>query len=276
MATGSYLLGGEAAEFARLSRQAALIEAETEALFRSAGIGSGQSVLEIGSGVGDVAMLLGRLVRPDGEVLGIERSADSRRVAEMRIAAAGNLAVRIEAGDLDEFVPPRQVDALAGRFVLPYLARPAEALARLARHVRAGGVVAFMEFDVREMGSDPPVPLAAEIARWIVAAYEHRGVSPGLGSSLGATFHAAGLPWPYLTSCQKASCGPGGVTWYFAELVRTLESEIVASGLASAGEIDSATLERRLEAEALRSEATLYAPRWVSGWCRLPPDWPPA
>jgi ubiquinone/menaquinone biosynthesis C-methylase UbiE len=35
------------------------------------------TVLDIGSGAGDVAMLAGRLVRPKGTVLGIERSAES-------------------------------------------------------------------------------------------------------------------------------------------------------------------------------------------------------
>lgn len=265
-----YLLGRSAEEFGRLARQAALVEAETAALFRNAGIGAGQRVLEIGSGAGDVAMLAARLVRPDGSVRGIERSEQSAALANARIEAAGHLPVRIEVADLDSFVPSERFDALIGRFILPYLADPARTLARLAAHVRPGGVVAFMEFDVRAMASDPPVPLVAEITRWVVGAYEHRGISPGLGSSLGATFRAAGLPWPYLESVQKVSSGPGGVLWYFAELVRTLEPGIVDGGFATAAEIGAGTLEARLEAEAVATRATFYGPRWVSGWARIP------
>lgn len=274
MTGGGYLLGRSATEYARLARQAALIETDTEALLREAGIGAGHRVLEIGSGIGDVAMLVGRLVQPDGSVLGIERSDAAREIARARVTAAGNLRVSIEAGDLDEHVPAGPFDALVGRFVLPYLADPPGTLGRLSRHVRPGGVVAFMEFDVRQMASDPPVPLLDAVRRWIVGAYEARGVAPGLGSALGATFHAAGLPWPRLGACQKASSGPGGILWYFAELARTLEPEIVAAGLATAKEIDSATLEARLEAETLERCATVYGPRWVGGWCRLPPTWP--
>jgi tRNA A58 N-methylase Trm61 len=87
MATDAYLFGRSAAELQRLARQAALVEPETEELFLRAGITAGMQVLEIGSGAGDVAMLVGRMIRPDGSVLGIERSADSVGLAAGRVAA---------------------------------------------------------------------------------------------------------------------------------------------------------------------------------------------
>jgi len=49
-----------------------------------AGIGPGQRVLDLGSGVGDVAMLAARLVGPSGEVVGIERDASSIARANAR------------------------------------------------------------------------------------------------------------------------------------------------------------------------------------------------
>jgi len=270
MSEDEYLLGRSSEELKRLGRQAALIEAETESLFRSAGIGSGHNVLEIGSGAGDVAMLAGRLVRPNGSVLGIEMSNDSAALANARISAAGNLPVTVEVGNLDSYEPTVKFDALIGRFVLPYLRDPVSTLARLAAHVRPGGVVAFLEFDVRWIGSDPEVPLMVDINRWIVGAFELRGVAPALGSSLGAIFHAAGLQWPFASSFQKASCGPDGILWYFSELVRTLAVEIATGGLATEAEIDIATLETRLEAEVVARKATVYSPRWVSCWARIP------
>jgi tRNA A58 N-methylase Trm61 len=67
----TYLLGQSEGELRRLARRSALIEPETEDLFRRFGITAGMHVLEIGSGAGDVTMLGGRLVRPNGTVLGI-------------------------------------------------------------------------------------------------------------------------------------------------------------------------------------------------------------
>jgi ubiquinone/menaquinone biosynthesis C-methylase UbiE len=55
-------LGYSDAEHERLIRQAALIAPITKRLVREAGIGSGQRVFELGSGMGDVAMLVARLL----------------------------------------------------------------------------------------------------------------------------------------------------------------------------------------------------------------------
>jgi hypothetical protein len=70
-----YALGNTDAEHERLIRQAARLAPLTERLFREAGIGAGQRVLDLGSGVGDVAMLAARLevicgsVLPHGEMM---------------------------------------------------------------------------------------------------------------------------------------------------------------------------------------------------------------
>ena len=55
-----YVLGNTDAEYERLIRQAARLAPLTERLFREAGIGQGQRVLDLGSGLGDVAMLAAR------------------------------------------------------------------------------------------------------------------------------------------------------------------------------------------------------------------------
>src|SRR5713226_3588393 len=87
--TPQYALGSTDAEHERLIRQAARLAPLTERLFREAGIGPGQRVLDIGSGVGDVAMLVANLVGPTGEVVGIERDSRSIARARSRVAEAG-------------------------------------------------------------------------------------------------------------------------------------------------------------------------------------------
>ena len=61
--TSQYALGSTDAEHERLIWQAERFALLTERLFREAGIGQGQRVLDIGSGVGDVALLAARLSR---------------------------------------------------------------------------------------------------------------------------------------------------------------------------------------------------------------------
>jgi ubiquinone/menaquinone biosynthesis C-methylase UbiE len=96
------VLGNTQAEHERLARQAERFDPLTERFFREAGIGPGQRVLELGSGAGDVAMLVARLVGPTGEVVGVERSADSIAHATSRVKAAGLSNVRFLQTDVAE------------------------------------------------------------------------------------------------------------------------------------------------------------------------------
>ena len=268
MSPNDYLLGHTTEEFRRLARQAALAEPETEGLFRTAGISAGMHVLEIGSGAGDVAILAGRLVRPNGSVLGIEQHPNSAALATERIAAIGNVSVRFEVGNLDSYTPSGGYDALVGRFVLPYLTDPSVTLRRLASHLKPGAVIAFMEFDVTKISSVPESPLFRKVCEWMTEAFGD-SINPSFGSSLGAVFHSAGLPWPQMLSYQKVFCGPDASYWWLAELIRAVLPHIVRLGLATAEEVDIDSLETRLQDEAVAKRLTVFAPRWVGAWTRL-------
>src|SRR5438876_8191642 len=98
----SYVLGYTNSEHERLIRQAARIAPVTERLFREAGIGPGQRVLDLGSGVGDVAMLAARIVGPSGEVVGIERDPKSIAKARARVAEVGLDNVSFTQSDVSE------------------------------------------------------------------------------------------------------------------------------------------------------------------------------
>jgi len=65
-AASQYLLGTTETEHDRLMRQASLLAPYTARLFRDAGLGAEQRVLDIGSGVGDVALLAAQIVGPGG------------------------------------------------------------------------------------------------------------------------------------------------------------------------------------------------------------------
>jgi hypothetical protein len=125
---------------------------------------------------------------------------------------------------------------------LPYLDNPPAVLKRLASHVRPGGVIAFMEFDVTRIGSVPEAPLFHAMASWIADAFKGSGIDPAVGSSLGRVFRDAGLPWP----------------------------NIIRLGLATADEVGIDSLESRLCEEATSSKLTAFSPRWVSAWVRVP------
>jgi len=157
-----YALGSTDAEHERLIRQAARVAPLTERLFREAGIGPGQRVLDLGSGVGHVA----RLVGPSGEVVGVERDPRSIARARARVAEAGLRYVSFAQFDVNQIQSSKPFDAAVGRFTLMWLPDPFSVLRSVSQLVRPGGVVAF-----HEPYWVPLLSLLAPFHLWFATAY---------------------------------------------------------------------------------------------------------
>jgi ubiquinone/menaquinone biosynthesis C-methylase UbiE len=196
-ATCEYVLGYTSAEHERLIRQATLIAPITERFFRQVGIGRGQRVLDLGSGVGDVSMAVARVVGPTGEVVGIERDSASIAVAEARVKAAGFHNVTFERADLNEMRMDKPFDAVVGRFILMFLRDPGSVLRSVVRQVREGGVIAL-----QEVSWTPMLALGARLPLWsrvLGAIHEillRSGANPEMGLELYRVFQQIGLPSP--------------------------------------------------------------------------------
>lgn len=97
--SSAYLLGYTDHERRRLALQAAFLNPMTEEFLARAGIGAGGNILDLGCGVGDVALILGRLVGPGGRVTAIDVDAEALQVARMRAEDEGLSRIRFEAVD---------------------------------------------------------------------------------------------------------------------------------------------------------------------------------
>jgi protein-L-isoaspartate O-methyltransferase len=120
--TPEYAFTDRAHEQRRLASQAELFDPLTERVFRTAGLGNGMRVLDLGSGAGNVAMLAARLVGREGEVIGVERDPEAVASATAGVAQAGHSNVRFIQGDaqtLDGIADG--FDAAVGRLILMYL-----------------------------------------------------------------------------------------------------------------------------------------------------------
>src|SRR5919199_6303461 len=141
----TYALGRSAAETQRLIRQAQIYGPLTRQFFATTGITAGMKVLDIGSGAGDVALLLADLVGPRGAVIGVETNPTILDTARARVSAAGWTNVTFLEGDVQSASLDDDFDAVVGRWILMYLPDPAAVLSRLLRHLKPGGIIAFQE-----------------------------------------------------------------------------------------------------------------------------------
>src|SRR5690242_11241094 len=111
-------------ELRRLTLQDELLHESTVSLFERAGIGEGMRVVDVGSGAGDVAITVARIVGPAGSVTGVELDPPSAALAQRRTEEAGLGNVRVLTGDVAEVDLPGPFDAAVGRLVLMHLLDP--------------------------------------------------------------------------------------------------------------------------------------------------------
>ncbi len=265
-----YALGYTNAEHDRLIRQAARIAPITEQLFREAGIGPGQRVLDLGSGVGDVAMLAARLVGPSGEVVGIERDASSIARAKARVAQAGLRNVTFIQTDVNQITSDQRFDAAIGRFILMFLPDPVSALRSLSRLVSPGGVLVFQEPSwVSYLALGARLPLWSRVLTSIHETFLRSGVNPEMGPALYRIFQDVGLPAPSMH--METPLGSD------ADFTR-LPCEVLGSlrplahqhdvSLEALGDFD--TLPERIQAEVAASNTVVSYVPLVGAWSRKP------
>jgi len=267
-----YALGNTDAEHARLIWQAERFAALTERLFREAGIGAGQRVLDIGSGVGDVALLAARLVGTSGEVVGVERDSYSIARARACVVEAGLRNVSFTESDISQIPDGRLFDAAVGRFILMWLPDPVSVLRSVSRLVRPSGVIAFHEpYWVPLLSLLAPLPLWSAAASLIHEVFQRSGANPGQGPALYRVFQEAGLPGPTMRLEMLMGKDPD-LAIFFCGLICTLRPQIQHLNLSieSLGNFD--TLVERLQNEVDLSNSVASLPACVGAWARKLPS----
>lgn len=266
-----YALGNTRAEQERLIRQAARLAPSTERLFREAGIGPGQRVLDLGSGVGDVAMLVAYLVGPSGEVVGVERNGNSIARARARAAEAGLRNVTFIQSDVSQVASDKLFDAAVGRFILMFLPDPAGVLRSLSQLVRPGGVLAFHEVSWAPLlAFTAQLPLWSACASLIVEAFRGSGANTEMGPGLYRIFQEAGLPAPTMDMEMPIGHEPDFIRWIY-DVLCSLRPQIQQLNLSleTLGDLD--TLAERLQAEVAASKTAVSWMALVGAWARKQP-----
>ena len=264
-----YLLGSSDAEHKRLIRQARHFARFTERLFREAGIGPGQRVLDLGSGVGDVAMLAGKLVGPSGEVVGIERDERSLALARARAREAQQLNVRFIRSDVTEISTDQPFDAVVGRFILQFLPNPVNVLRSVVQLLSPGGIVAFQEPSFAAfVHVCPHLPLWSAGAALIRETGRRAGVSLEMGFALHKVFQDAGLPAPKMHMDVPLGNEPDFIRWVY-DVIHTLLPRMQELNVSIEPLGDLATLLERLHEEIASANAVVPVLPLVGAWSRM-------
>lgn len=268
--TSTYVLGSTDAEHERLIRQAAILDPFTERFFRDAGIGPGQRVLDIGSGLGDVTMLAARLVGPSGAVMGVDRDANIIAKAQTRVAEAGLRNVTFVQSDIGEIDGSEPFDVVVGRYILEFVPDPRAVVCSLSKLLRPGGVLAIQDAcwgPFLQLTSH--LPLRSKCASLIYQAFQRSGANMNMELTLYRTFQEAGLPPPHVRVEVPIGEDPDFARWIY-DLLCSVRPQMREQGLSCDAVGDFETLLQRLEAEAAAAKTFGACSCLVGAWSRRP------
>lgn len=270
----TYVMGRSEAESERLRLQAQLYDGLTRRFLEDAGLAPGMTVLDVGSGVGDVAFMAADLVGPTGRVVGVDSNPVVLETARERAHAQGRANVEFVTGDCRWAPLGNDFDAAVGRLVLMYTGDVTEAVRAVAARVRPGGIVAFAEAEfspVLGYAQAGPPGRGRAMWEWGERAFRCAGVHTAMAEQLNRAFVATGLGEPEMVMHTPLGGGDGwgGYVW-FAESLRSLLPVLEQHGIVTADILDPDNAARRLRAEAVETGVPLMLIPLVMAWARPP------
>ncbi|CAI4033384.1 Methyltransferase domain-containing protein [Nitrospira tepida] len=129
-------------------------------LIADARLRQGQQVLDLGSGTGYPALLAAQVVRPQGQVVGIDLADDMLAAARRKAARLGLSNVEFRTGDVTTLpFPSGSFDAVTSRFCLMFLPEIPKAVAEIARVLKPGGHLAAAVWSAPEKNPYLRIPM---------------------------------------------------------------------------------------------------------------------
>jgi SAM-dependent methyltransferase len=251
LSSSDYLFAQSTDEARRLKRQSDFFHRFTRAFLESTEITPGMKVLDVGTGIGDVAFMLAERVGSQGTVVGVDINPAMIHLARQRAQAAGLTNVSFVQGDIVDMVLDDPFDAVVGRLSLMYMKDRVAVLRRLSQHLRPGGILAFQELDLTLAGTSlPPAPLCEQVGNRLKQVFQRARLDTQ-GLNLFPLFLEAGLPIPEMELITTVGGGPDWAGYeQLVDVTNALLPLILNFGIATKEEVQVETLLQRLREEA--------------------------
>ncbi len=247
MSKDIYIHGTAPSEQQRL---AALNRMTNAAFMRFLDVPAGAHVLEVGSGLGLLAVEVASAAKAV-DVVGIEISA-----AQIAAASAHKRVTYVQGDAHSLEFPDGSFDLVYARYLLEHVADPERVLREMRRVTKPGGRVGVCENDVSLLRFDPPCP-AFDRAWDVFTRFQASLGGDGLiGRRLYRLFRLAGFTGVALSVQPEIHWhGSAGYVAWVHNIIGNLES--ARNGMLAAGVISESDLNAGVgELERLKTDAT--------------------
>ena len=131
----------------RLDLLARVMLPTTMQLIHRVGLTSGMKCLDVGCGGGHVAILMARIVGPEGRVIGTDTDAEILALAREDAEAAQVTNVQFQQQDACAALWHEEFDVAYARFLLSHLNEPENCLAAMVEACLRGGTIVIEDTD---------------------------------------------------------------------------------------------------------------------------------
>lgn len=205
----------------------------------------GLSILDVGCGVGAIALDLAATAQP-ARIMGVDPDAAQIALARKSARQRGVGNVNFEVGSAYEIpVPDSSFDVVYANAVVFYLREPVRALAEMRRVLRPGGIAAVSDDDLSTIVFSPDLPELRRAASLFERAVAHEGGNTRYSQHLRGLMLDAGFARSEGFACAPEVYGNAEATRWFADfLIGLLSAPTVAEtavneGWATQTELDS-------------------------------------
>ena len=227
-------------------------------------------MLDIGSGVGDVALLAASLVGEMGQVVGVDRDAIALAKARLRAGAACTTNARFVETDLADLRIDGHFDAIVRTFHTDVPARPDCHLARTGTTPAPGRRYCVPRAELERLFFVKPNICRYErpVGSCCAKPFAEPELRPNMELTLFRGLIESGFEAPQLRVEIPIASDPARVARWVYDLLATIRPRYEELGIVSDAVGDFGTLVERLEAEleAARSYAPLVG--LVGAWAR--------
>jgi len=264
-----YIHGSAPEEQARLAKLNELINVRCLNLFE---LREGNSVLDVGSGLGQFTLAMASKVGAAGRCLGIERDKNQLKIAwqEQEASLVKNIEFRqgnaenlmLSAGEWGSF------DVAHARFVLEHVKQPENVVMGMAKAVKKGGRVVLADDDHEHFKLFPEPAGFSIVWQAYIRSYDRLGNDPYVGRRLVSLLHQSGLQQITNNVVFFGDCaGSATFSAYARNVIGILDGAkelMVKESLIDQTSFEEAI--RNIEAWSLKTDAALwYTINWAEG-----------
>jgi SAM-dependent methyltransferase len=202
-------------------------------------LGPGLSVLDVGCGTGAITAGIARAVGASGRAVGIDRDASLLSIANEHYSGIANLT--FEYADALAISFERVFDIVTAARTLQWISRPADAIARMCRAGKPGGLIVVLDYNHRNNTWVPQAP--PEFRRFYKAFLDWRDANSWdnlMAEHLPDLFRAAGVAGVQVYEDDE-TVGPGhahGNIW--TNVIESIGPQLVAAGFLKSTELEQA------------------------------------